>query len=99
MSPKFLGLIGSIAGIALAATLARGADDMFYKGKTVRLIVGAPAGGGFDAYSRSLARHMVKHISGAPTIVVENMAGAGTLVPPTILTRRQNPMAYRSGTS
>jgi tripartite-type tricarboxylate transporter receptor subunit TctC len=80
MSPKFLGLISSIAGIALAATLARGADELFYKGKTVRLIVGAPAGGGFDAYSRSLARHMVKHISGAPTVVVENMAGAGTLV-------------------
>lgn len=80
MSQKFLGLIGSIAGIALAATLAGGADEMFYKGKTVRLIVGAPAGGGFDAYSRSLARYMVKHVPGAPTIVVENMAGAGTLV-------------------
>jgi tripartite-type tricarboxylate transporter receptor subunit TctC len=80
MSQKFLGVIGSIAGIALAATLARGADEMFYKGKTMRLIVGAPAGGGFDAYSRTLARHMAKHIPGAPTIVVENMAGAGTLV-------------------
>lgn len=80
MRQKFLGLVGSIAGIALTTSLARGAEDMFYKGKTVRLIVGAPAGGGFDTYSRALARHMTKHIPGAPTIIVENMAGAGTLV-------------------
>jgi len=81
MTQRNLALIGSIVGIALATTLAGGADHgMFYKDKTVRLIVGAPAGGGFDTYSRTLARHMAKHIPGAPTIVVENMSGAGTLV-------------------
>ncbi|MGH7771125.1 MAG: Bug family tripartite tricarboxylate transporter substrate binding protein [Candidatus Binatia bacterium] len=81
MTQKIWRLIGSIVGIALATTLASAANhEMFYKGKTLRLIVGAPAGGGFDTYSRALARHMAKHIPGAPTIVVENMSGAGTLV-------------------
>ena len=55
------------------------ADD-FYKGKTVRIIVGGSAGGGFDTYSRIMARHMGKHIPGNPAIMVENMTGAGTLI-------------------
>ena len=52
----------------------------FYKGKTLRIIVGYAAGGGYDLYSRTMARHMVKHIPGQPTMVVENMAGAGSLI-------------------
>jgi tripartite-type tricarboxylate transporter receptor subunit TctC len=55
------------------------ADD-FYKGKSVRIIVGGSAGGGFDTYSRIMARHMGKHIPGNPAIMVENMTGAGTLI-------------------
>jgi tripartite-type tricarboxylate transporter receptor subunit TctC len=55
------------------------ADD-FYKGKTVRVIVGGSAGGGFDIYTRAMARHMGKHIPGNPTLIVENMTGAGTLI-------------------
>ena len=53
------------------------AQDYFYKGKTVRIIVGASAGGGYDTYSRTLSRHMGKHIPGNPTLAVENMPGAG----------------------
>ena len=56
------------------------AQDSFYKGKTVRIIVGAAAGGGYDTYSRTLARHMGKHIPGNPTFIVENMPGAGFLI-------------------
>src|SRR5262249_58535232 len=56
--------------------------DTFYRGKTVRIVVGAPAGGGFDIYSRALARHMGKHIAGNPTLIVENMAGGGGGVAP-----------------
>jgi tripartite-type tricarboxylate transporter receptor subunit TctC len=56
-----------------------GADD-FYKGKTVRMIVGLSAGGGFDTYARAIARHMSKHIPGKPSIIVENMTGAGSLI-------------------
>ena len=52
----------------------------FYKGKTIRLIVATTPGGGFDAYSRAIARHMNKHIPGNPTIIVENMPGAGMLI-------------------
>ena len=55
------------------------ADD-FYRGKVVRVIVGGSAGGGFDIYTRAMARHMGKHIPGNPTFVVENMTGAGTLI-------------------
>jgi tripartite-type tricarboxylate transporter receptor subunit TctC len=56
------------------------AQEPFYKGKTVRIIVGASAGGGYDTYSRTIARHMGKHIPGNPVLVVENMPGAGFLI-------------------
>jgi tripartite-type tricarboxylate transporter receptor subunit TctC len=62
----------------MLATVAL-ADD-FYKGKTIRIVVGFSAGGGFDTYARAIARHMVKHIPGEPAIVVENMTGAGSLI-------------------
>ncbi len=56
------------------------AQEAFYKGKTIRIVVGTSAGGGFDTYTRTIARHMVKHIPGQPTIIVENMPGAGHLI-------------------
>ncbi|HET8563699.1 MAG TPA: tripartite tricarboxylate transporter substrate-binding protein [Candidatus Binatia bacterium] len=56
------------------------AQESFYKGKTVRIIVGASAGGGYDTYSRTIARHIGKHIPGNPTFAVENMPGAGFLI-------------------
>src|SRR5262250_2130493 len=56
------------------------AQEPFYKGKTVRIIVGASAGGGYDTYSRTIARHMGKHIPGNPVFVVDNMPGAGFLI-------------------
>ena len=56
-----------------------GADE-FYKGKTVRFVVGFAAGGGFDLAARVVGRHMGKHIPGNPTIIVENMTGAGSLI-------------------
>lgn len=67
--------------IGLASTAPIPAQEPFYKGKTMRIIVGASAGGAFDTYSRAIARHMGKHIPGNPsTIVVENMPGAGHLI-------------------
>jgi tripartite-type tricarboxylate transporter receptor subunit TctC len=65
--------------IAIAAAEMSHAED-FYKGKTIRVIVGGSAGGGFDIYTRAMARHMGKHIPGNPALVVENMTGAGTLI-------------------
>lgn len=55
------------------------ADD-FYAGKTVRIIVGGTAGGGFDTYSRIIARHMGRHMPGKPNFIVENMTGAATRI-------------------
>jgi len=52
----------------------------FYKDKTLRFIVGQAAGGGYDTYTRTIARHIGKHIPGSPSAVVENMTGAGSLV-------------------
>ena len=51
-----------------------------FEGKTIRIVVGFSAGGGFDTYSRAIARHMSKHIPGNPAIIVENMTGAGSIV-------------------
>lgn len=65
--------------LSFAAAEAASVED-FYKGKTVRIIVGFSAGGGFDTYARALARHMGKHIPGSPTVAVENMTGAGSLI-------------------
>jgi len=51
----------------------------FYKGKSIRLIVGSGRGGGFDDYTRAIASHLANHIPGNPSVVVENMPGAGGL--------------------
>ena len=51
--------------------------EEFYKGKTITLAIGFTPGGGYDLYARHLARHMSKYIPGRPTIVPQNMAGAG----------------------
>ena len=67
------------AVIAIATAEMSHADD-FYKSKTIRVIVGGSAGGGFDIYTRAMARHMGKHIPGNPALIVENMTGAGTLI-------------------
>jgi len=52
----------------------------FYKDKTIRFIVGQAAGGGYDTYTRTIARYIGKYIPGGPTTVVDNMTGAGSLV-------------------
>ena len=51
-----------------------------FRGKTVRIVVGASAGGGFDAYARTLAEHLGRHIPGNPSVIVQNMTGAGSLI-------------------
>ena len=52
----------------------------FYKGKQIRIIVGFSPGGGLDAYSRTIARHIGKQLPGNPGATVENMPGAGSLI-------------------
>ena len=77
MNKRFFSLI--IIGLTLISGVTFAAGP-FYEGKTIRIIVGFPAGGGFDIYSRAIARHMGKYIPGNPIIIVENMPGAGSLV-------------------
>lgn len=74
--------------ITLAACITFGAvsvstaqeNDNFYDGKTVQLLIGYSAGGGYDTYARTLARHIGKHIPGNPDVVAKNVPGAGSLV-------------------
>lgn len=79
--PSSLGLLKRFLAVGLAALplCAHAAERPFYAGKTLNLFVGEPPGGGSDAYARLLARHLARHIPGAPSIVVQNMPGAGTL--------------------
>jgi tripartite-type tricarboxylate transporter receptor subunit TctC len=66
------------------------AED-FYKGKTMRFVVGSAAGGGYDTYTRMIARHIGRYIPGNPSSVVENMTGAGGLVAANYLYKRADP--------
>jgi len=56
------------------------AQETSFQGQTVRIVVGFTPGGGFDTYSRAIARYLGKHIPGNPNTMVENMAGAGSLI-------------------
>jgi tripartite-type tricarboxylate transporter receptor subunit TctC len=76
---KKLSTFAVLAGV-VAAGLAGAAETPFYQGKTLRIVVGYSAGGGYDTYARVLSRHMGKYIPGSPTIIVENMTGAGSLL-------------------
>ena len=76
-SGTFVATIALIA--AFTAPLAAEPVEDFYKGKPLRLIVGANAGDGYDIWSRLIARHMGRHVPGKPNIIVQNMPGAGTI--------------------
>src|SRR3982751_6117813 len=75
-------LLALISAACFSAAAPASADDVadFYKGKQLRLIVGSSVGGGYDLYSRALARHIVHHIPGNPTIIVQNQPAAGGIV-------------------
>ncbi|HEY2989201.1 MAG TPA: tripartite tricarboxylate transporter substrate-binding protein [Candidatus Binatia bacterium] len=69
-----------IVWLAPSAGAAQTSVQDAFKGKTVRMIVGLAPGGGYDTYTRLVARHFGKHIPGNPTVMVENMDGAGSLI-------------------
>ncbi len=75
------------AAFTLTAGSAGAADD-FYKGKTIRVIVGYSPGGGYDTYTRQIVRHLGRHIPGNPSFIVQNMTGAGSLVAANYLQKR-----------
>ena len=66
------------ANVAAAQDSSRESIEQFYKGKQIQIVVGSSAGGGYDTYARLLARHLGDHIPGNPSVVVQNMSGAGS---------------------
>jgi tripartite-type tricarboxylate transporter receptor subunit TctC len=76
---RVLAILVVLACFLLFASMGITAPE-FYEGKTVRLSVGFSAGGGFDLWARVVSRHLGKHIPGNPTVVVENITGAGGLI-------------------
>jgi len=76
---KVVSLLSALLFVSAPRGLqAASGDQDFYKGKTIRIIVGFAAGGGFDVYARTIARHMPKHLPGNPSMIVDNMTGAGS---------------------
>ena len=69
----------ALLALALVATASAFAQDSFYKGKTVTIVVGYSAVGGYDQYARLVARHLGNHIPGNPTVIVQNMPGAASM--------------------
>ncbi len=63
----------------LSASAPAWADEGFYAGKTVTMVVGYGVNNGYDSYARAVGRHIQNHLPGKPTIVVQNMPGAGSL--------------------
>ncbi len=82
-----------VAAVLLLIAAVPAAAQEFFKGKTVVVLVGTAAGGGFDTYSRMMARHIGKHLPGNPSIVVQNMPGAGQLIAANHLYNRSAPSA------
>jgi tripartite-type tricarboxylate transporter receptor subunit TctC len=75
-------LLALLAAACVYAAAPAGAQDAgtFYKGKQLRFIVGSDVGGGYDLFARIVARHMVRHIPGEPSIIVQNLPAAGGIV-------------------
>ncbi len=73
--PAFL-----VAGLLLPSPASADKVADFYKGKKISMMIGYSAGGGYDTYSRFLARHMGRHIPGGPSMVSKNRTGAGSLL-------------------
>jgi tripartite-type tricarboxylate transporter receptor subunit TctC len=75
----FAGVIGVASSLLCAQNAAGETVAEFYKDKQIKLIISSGAGGGYDAYARTFARHASKHIPGNPVLIPQNMPGAGGL--------------------
>ena len=87
--------------VVVILTLSSGytlAQESFYKGRVIRLVVGFAAGGGFDTNARIIARHMGKHVPGNPSIIVENMTGAGSQIAANYVYKAAKPDGLTIGT-
>jgi tripartite-type tricarboxylate transporter receptor subunit TctC len=75
-------LLALLSAACICAAIPAGAQDAgsFFKGKQLRFVVGSAVGGGYDLFARIVARHMVHHIPGEPSIIVQNLPAAGGIV-------------------
>jgi tripartite-type tricarboxylate transporter receptor subunit TctC len=78
MTKKIILVASTLA--VFAVLVGSGHAQEYYKGKTIHFNVGLSAGGGFDVYTRLIGRHFSKHVPGSPSIIVDNITGAGGLV-------------------
>src|SRR5215216_3316790 len=81
VSAKVRMLVAISLGLLLCGTASAPAQSVaeFYKGKTIQIIVGFGVGGGYDLYARALGRYLGKYVPGQPTVVVQNLEGAGSV--------------------
>ena len=77
---KISALLSAICICAAAPANAQGDVAAFYKGKQLRMIVGSAVGGGYDLFARIVARHIIHHIPGHPSMIVQNQPSAGGVV-------------------
>lgn len=77
MKYKAVAALAAVAAAAFAGPASAGAVTDFYKGRTTTMLVATPVGGGFNAYARAVAKHMVNHMPGKPSMIVQNMPGSG----------------------
>jgi tripartite-type tricarboxylate transporter receptor subunit TctC len=80
MEKRFFNIAAATIVFNLCYAASAFTQEPFYKDKVIRIIVATAAGGGYDLYTRTMARHLRKYIPGEPTIAVENMPGAGHLI-------------------
>src|SRR4051794_39644581 len=78
MAPKFKLLAATIA-VCSFTTASASAQESDFTGKTITIYIGNTAGGTYDLMGRLVARHLGRHLPGHPTVIAENMPGAGTL--------------------
>jgi len=92
MDKRFLCLVKFVIGFVFVVGVSNTAlGEDFYKGKTIRFVVGYSPGGGYDTYARAVARHIGKHIPGKPLTFVNNMPGAGSLILANIMYNKTSP--------
>ncbi len=80
MIQKILLNVAITAGLILTVVGSEARAAEFFKGKTIKLIVGTNPGGGYDTYARVIAKHIGRNIPGNPSIIVQNIPGAGSLI-------------------
>ncbi len=92
MNKKFLCLVKLVIGLTfVVGASATALGEEFYKGKIIRFVVGFFPGGGYDTYTRTVARHIGKYIPGNPTPIVLNMTGQGGLIAAHYIYNRAKP--------